>query len=408
MRFLIVILVSAAAITSIACHKQAQNNQIQNKTAEGAYKFSDISATQLAFTFEPDIAGPSGDTLGVIARANDTTLSGAVQKDFKTRSNDALINTLASPDGQRVLALYESADLLEGNAQRFRIAVYTPDGKLVREVTTPSLTAVFMPLVEWSPNSKMFLFIGIRKSAPPEPAGVAKQKKTAVPTPTISGAAVPVFATEQIYASDRDGVNVHALTKHEGLIYFDLAWAPDSHALAALACREDEWQMRSAVNMLPAGRPRLIWFDDFSETERLLDDRLTDLHPVWSPDSAKVALAFDTEVAIYNARSAVNISGAGIPLREDLLTASVEYERRQGMNREVNPPSTESTEGSTVNTPTQPVSFNPIVKAEWKNPGELYVQTGFVRVYEGSPVNTFVRWHLLKLSPQAKNLQMVN
>ncbi|MGH9898827.1 MAG: hypothetical protein ACRD63_05260, partial [Pyrinomonadaceae bacterium] len=367
--------ISAAAIILTACHKQTQNqaqNHAQNKAAEGVYKFSEIPATQLAFTFEPDIAGPSGDTSGVMTKANNTvlfaTVQKEVQKDFKNRKDDALINTVVSPDGQRVLALYESEDLLDTNGQQFRIAVYTSDGKLLREVTTPSLAAVFMPMVEWSPDSKMFLFIGIRKSVSPESTDEVKQLAT--PTPAISGEVVPVFATEQIYASDSDGLNLRALTKHEGLIYFDLAWAPDSHALAALACREDEWQMRGAENMLPAGRPRLIWFDGLNATETLLDDRLTDLHPAWSSDSTKLALAFDTEVAIYDARSAASVSGAGIPLREDLLIASIEYERRQGINHESQ---ASPTEDSTVNNApeTQPVSFNPIVRFVWKNPGEL-------------------------------------
>ncbi|MGI9064990.1 MAG: hypothetical protein ACR2HX_01085 [Pyrinomonadaceae bacterium] len=61
------------------------------------------------------------------------------------------------------------------------------------------------------------------------------------------------------------------------MIYFSLSSAPDNHALAALACKEDEWNVREKEFKLPAGRPRLITTDG---NERLLDDQSTEALPV--------------------------------------------------------------------------------------------------------------------------------
>ena len=109
---------------------------------------------------------------------------------------------------------------------------------------------------------------------------------------------MPLFNTEQIYICNRDGFDLRPLTTREGLIYFYVAWAPDNHALVALACREAEWNARERELKLPAGRPRLVSLDG---GERLLDDALAEAQPVWSPDSSKVATAFDTDAAIHDA-----------------------------------------------------------------------------------------------------------
>ena len=95
------------------------------------------------------------------------------------------------------------------------------------------------------------------------------------PSPSVAPMFPPVasFNTEQIYICNRDGYDLKPLTAREGLIYFYFAWAPDGHALVALACKEDEWNARERQYKLPAGRPRLIAPDG---SERLLDDALTE------------------------------------------------------------------------------------------------------------------------------------
>ena len=79
-----------------------------------------------------------------------------------------------------------------------------------------------------------------------------------------------------------------------------IAWAPDSHSLAALACLEREWSAREAdgLGQIPAGRPRVI---QLNGQERLLDDRLSDAGLAWSPDSSKIAAAYDYDVKLYDA-----------------------------------------------------------------------------------------------------------
>ena len=125
-------------------------------------------------------------------------------------------------------------------------------------------------------------------------------------------APVPLFTTEQIYIANRDGYDLKPLTGREGLIYFYFSWAPDNHALVALACKENEWGVREREFKQPVGRPRLL---DLEGRERLLDDRSTEALPVWSPDAAKVATAFDTEVGIYDAATS-RPTQARVPLRE--------------------------------------------------------------------------------------------
>ena len=142
--------------------------------------------------------------------------------------------------------------------------------------------------------------------------------------------------------------------------------------------------------------------------ERLLDDGLTDALPVWSPDASKVATAFDTDVAVYDAATS-KPTQARVPLGDQLITASVAYEQKtaskkaeapKNANSKVNPsPTPVSAQPST------PASFNPIVRLEWPSPERLYFQTAYVRIMPSEAINTFQRWHLLSLSAQAAVLK---
>jgi len=207
--------------------------------------------------------------------------------------------------------------------------------------------------------------------------------------------AIPVFETEQIYICNRDGFDLKTLTAREGLIYFYQAWAPDNHALVALACKEDEWNVREKAFKLPAGRPRLIMLDG---TERLLDDQLTECLPVWSPDSSKVATGFETDVGIFDA--AINKpTQARIHLRDGLIAASLIYqEKNSGGKKSDSEKKSAEVDSRQVSIP---ASFNPIMRVEWPTPDKLYFETAFVRIYPNEAINTFQRWHRMTLSPQA-------
>ena len=215
-------------------------------------------------------------------------------------------------------------------------------------------------------------------------------------------AAVPLFATEQIYICNRDGFDLKPLTSREGLIYFHLSWAPDSHALVAMACKESEWDAREKEFKLPNGRPRLITLDG---KERLLDDELTEALPVWCPDASKVATAFDSDVMIYDAATA-KPTQARIRLRDALVNASRIYEEKSlGAKKKDETNSNDTKPAESAAQSAVPSSFNPAIRLEWTSPEKLFFQTAFVRLMPGEPITTFQRWHLVILSPQAAVLK---
>ncbi|MBC8031960.1 MAG: hypothetical protein H7Z16_17890 [Pyrinomonadaceae bacterium] len=361
----------------------------------------DVPAQRLAFRMEPDV--PLPEEMKTEA-ANDKIE--AIQIDFDTRrQGDALIRTVRSPDGQRALVLYGTAD---EPSQAFRIDIYSAEGSFLRNLTPPELSCVFPETVAWSPDGNFITFIGHKGATPtptPTPPGGVMpelpEPGEAVPAPSVGPAFgyVPLFNTEQIYISNRDGYDLKPLTSREGLIYFYASWAPDNHALVAMACRESEWNAREKAFRLPTGRPRLVTIDG---KERLLDDELTEALPVWSPDSSKVATAFDTDVMIYDAATN-KPTQARIRLRDALITASRVYEAKtSGAGKDGN---AENAGGNTAAESAIPASFNPTVRLEWISPDKLYFETAYVRLIPNDPITSFQRWHLLILSPQAAILK---
>ncbi|HEY0378062.1 MAG TPA: hypothetical protein VGC87_14185 [Pyrinomonadaceae bacterium] len=341
-------------------------------------------AAHLAYGFAADVEAPPG------AVPPEETKLKPVQDDFDTRrTDDRLLRTVVSPDGQRALALYDTGETQEGE---FRIDMYSADGRFLRNLTPPELSGAFAPMVAWSLDGTQIAFIGRKSLAQETPPDMLPDTAPApLPSPPSPLGGVQVFDTEQVYVCDRDGFGLRPLTTRSGLIYFYLAWAPDGHALAALACREDEWDARARESKRPAGRPRLIATDG---GERLLDDRLMDAGPVWSPDSSKLASGFETEVRIYDASAAETPTQAVVPLRDALLKASAEYDEK---NLKGQP-------GGGAQPGGAPVSFNPIVRLYWPEDKSLFAQTAYVRIYASEPVVTFQRWHRLTLSIQATPL----
>jgi hypothetical protein len=364
----------------------------------------DVPARNLAYRLSPDVSPPSSNF------EDPSDKFAAVANDFAAkRENDALLRTVVSPDGRRVLALYGTSDE-PGSA--FRIDLYNSDGQFLRNLIPPDISCVFPETVSWSPDGNFINFIAHRRVIPspsPTPLNEPEPELTGspVPSPSIAPLFPPVasFNTEQIYICNRDGNDLKPLTSREGLIYFYFVWAPDGSAMAALACKEDEWNARERQYKLPAGRPRLIAPDG---NERLLDDGLTEALPVWSPDGSKVATAFDSDVAIYDVGGKTPTQGR-LPLGDQLIAASVAYEQKTGTRKpatNVNSNSaTPSPSPSAPSSPAVPPSFNPIVRLEWRAPETLYFQTAFVRLMPSETINTFQRWHLLNLSAQAAILK---
>jgi hypothetical protein len=357
----------------------------------------DVPANKLAFNFQADVQPPEN-------LASDEAKSlPAIQLEFETkRPNEALLRTVSSPDGQRALALYGTAD---EPTTTFRIDLYSADGNFIRNVTPPTLAVVFQDSVAWSADSSMFAFVG-RKSlaAQPSPTPPDLQPEpllpsaSPVPTATVGPVFAPlsVFNTEQVYVCNRDGYELRPLTTRDGLIYFGLTWAPDGHALAALACRESEWGAREKENKTAAGRPRIVGMDG---VERLLDDQLAEAPPAWSPDSSKIATAFGSDVGIYDALNKLPTQ-ARIRLNETLLTASATYEEKLPGKKVESTKPEQSPAGPTA----FHASFNPIVRLEWPTPEKMYIETAFIRLFD-PPVHTWSRWHLVTFSPQAAILK---
>lgn len=359
----------------------------------------DVPAQRLAYRFEPDMLvpddGKNEDTGDKIE---------AIQIDFNTRrENDALLRTVRSPDGQRALVLYGTEDQ---PSPAFSIDIYSSDGHFLRNLTPPDLSCAFPETVAWSPDGNFITFIahrGVKPTPTPTPLGATlPETAEASPLPSVAPAfpAVAMFSTEQIYICNRDGYDLRPLTTREGLIYFYSSWAPDNHALVALACRESEWDVREKEYKLPAGRPRLINLDG---SERLLADDLSDALPVWSSDSSKVATAFDADVMIYDAAT-TKPTQARIRLRDALITASRIYEEKNSASNKKSDTNASKPE-ATASQSAIPASFNPIVRLEWPAPEKLFLQTAYVRLLPNDSISTFQRWHLLMLSPQAAVLR---
>ena len=354
----------------------------------------DVPARNLAYRLAPDVTAPPSDSDDALEKF------GPVATDFTNkRKDEALLRTVVSPDKRRVLALYGTAD---EPGSTFRIDLYNSDGQFIRNLIPPEIACVFPETVTWSPDGNYINFIARRRVMPsptPTPEFEPEASATpAVPAPSVGPMFAPVasFSTEQIYICNRDGYDLKPLTAREGLIFFYFVWAPDGHALAALACKEDEWNAREQQYKLPAGRPRVI---DPDGSERLLDDALTDALPVWSPDASKIATAFDTDVAIYDAGGKTPTQ-ARIALRDQLIEASVNFEQKTTTAKKANSNST-----TVSSTPGVPPSFNPIVRLDWRKPEALYFQTAFVRTMPSETINTFQRWHQLTLSAQAAILK---
>jgi len=383
-------------ICSMACRPDREGQSVRPR------QLRDVPAQRLAFNFQADVGAPTGIT------SEDVPKLAAIQQDFdQHRKDDALLRTVVSPNGQRAAALYGTAD---EPTQTFRIDLYSVDGQFLRNLTPPDLAVVFQDSVVWSPDGGFIAFVGRRNAKPapsPTPIGDVEPSlpdASPQPSPSIAPLFAPLatFDTEQVYLCNSDGYDLKPLTTRQGLIYFGLSWAPDGHALTALACKEAEWEMREKEFKTPAGRPRLISIDG---DERLLDDALAEVPLVWSPDSSKVATSFGVDIGIYDAARKAPTQ-ARIPLRDRLLDASAAFDEKARPAKKPTPEASNKNAGNQTpaSATTLPVSFNPIVRLEWPAPEKIYFETAYLSV-RSELIKTFSRWHLVTLSPQAALLR---
>ena len=435
-------------IGSVAAVSGCRNDPVppQGQTVSS---LKEVPAVRLNYRYEADVPSP-----GDAKRSSNDQRNAAVQNDFdQNRAQELLDKTILSPDGKRVLTVYHKAADLQSE---FRLDMYSPEGKLLRKITADTMAVHFPDTILWSPDSATVAFVAMVRSASVEtgvspiserelekgsnantkavlPADVNTNTNAAVPetnteantnTETPAATQVPpanvlTFRTEQIYICNADGDGIKPITQNEGLIYFYYVWSPDSSMLAALAATGREWQYlqyradEKGEIFVPVGRPRLV---EKTGRERRLDDALTPVQPVWSPDSAKVACAFDTQVRIYDANGNTPTQAA-IPLRNNLLLSSKTFddEQQAKLNAANAAPNVNTQANSTANSNVGPttlpdektlVSFNPVVALNWPSEEQLYFQTAYVKRMknEADSVTSFPRWHRMILTPQAAAL----
>ncbi|MBA2379387.1 MAG: hypothetical protein H0V76_07415 [Blastocatellia bacterium] len=392
-----------------------------------------VPAVMLNYVYEADVPAPE-----VEVAEKQALVDPPVQAHFEISRPDEIVDrTLVSPDKRRVLAIYHRTGDLPAE---FRLDMYTADGRLLNKITPDVMAVHFRDTIVWSPDSTAVAFVAMIRAAQdemaegsatpatePTPEGPITDVVPEEPTPAPEQPEAPpaaeatpeaptgilAFRTEQLYLADADGGNVRPITQSEGLMYFYYAWSPDSSMLAALAATAREWQYlealaeRNGEMFIPLGRPRIV---ERNGRERRLDDALTAVRPVWSPDSAKVATGFDTQIRIYDAVG-TNPTQAAVPLRNALLISSQAFDRSQaeqlnappGAEPDANANAAKPEGPATLPDPASLVSFNPIVGLDWSNEQLLYFQTAFIKrmVNEADSVTSFRRWHRLILSPQA-------
>jgi hypothetical protein len=180
-----------------------------------------------------------------------------------------------------------------------------------------------------------------------------------------------------------------------------------------MAATSREWRYDEIIaggkgeQMVPKGRLRII---EKNGRERRLDDNITGVRPVWSPDSTKVASAYDTQVRIYDAVG-LSPTQAAIPLRNQLLISSAAHDR--ALQRLLQESGAVDANASPSPTPAeqplsalpdekQLVSYNPIVEVAWPSNETLYLETAFVRLMQNPAENvrSYSRWHRLLLTAQ--------
>ena len=411
--------IAALSVILGACGNDGGGN-----TASGPSSLKQVPAVRLNYRYEADVPPPDA-----AKNANTDERSAAVQGDFdQNRSQEVLDKSIFSPDRKRILAVYHRA--MDAPAE-FRLDMYTGDGKILKKITPDTMAVHFPDTIRWSPDSSTVAFVAMVRVAsadvqnqqlPVNPAPDVNAAETnanveASPaaTPPLAPANVLTFRTEQLYICSSEGEALKPVTQNEGLIYFYYVWSPDSTALAALAATNREWQVLNQQAdlkgevYLPVGRPRMI---EKNGRERRLDDAMTTVQPVWSPDSSKIAVAYDKQIRIYDAAGNPPTQAA-IPLRNNLLLSSQAYDREQqakldaanaqaNVNTSANGQANATQAAATLPDESSLVSFNPSVLLNWTADDLLYFQTAFVKRMknETDSVTSFPRWHRLVLSPQ--------
>ena len=379
----------------------------------------DVPSLRLNYKYEGDVPSPKGMEESPVVE-NDV----AVLADFTAkRLEDTLIRTVKSPDKQRTVAVYRKGDDVVGS---YRLDVYDADGRFLRKVSPDQMSVSFPETIRWAPDSQSFVFLGVLREASPSlsvfpkdngQTQAADKRSEVVDKPKVEGQGSPspsptpstepavlTLRTEQIYIADSSGLELRPITQKEGLIYYQMEWSPDGNALVAMAASFQEWRFiqtraeMEKVVFVPQGRPRIV---EKNGRERVLDDNLSPTLPVWSPDSAKVAIAYDRRIHLYDFLGDNPTQGA-IPLRNELLISSQTIDKGvQETAVDTKATGTKPNQVTTLPDEKTLASYQPIIAVSWTSPEMIYFKTGLVRdLANGERVRRSERWHRLILTPQ--------
>lgn len=419
---------AAICLAAVALSACAKRNEQTSATGEAA-SLAATPAARLFYRYEPDVPPPD-----IKPDTQREATDPRIVADFESsRPNEQPDQTIKSPDGRYILTVYHRQGDAAGD---FRLDLYSAEAKLLRHITPDNLAVRFQEMIRWSPDSTTIAFVGALREVVAEQAPTPPDIQPA-PSPSVSPVAseippvgtsspptqpqsaanlpqpapIMAFRTEQLYFHEVTGGELRPVTRNEGFIYYYFAWAPDSSAVVAMALHSREWEelLRRAdsagMEMTPLGRPRII---ELNGRERRLDDGLTAVRPVWSPDSRKVAIAFDTQIRIYDAVGE-NPTQAAIPLRNELLLSSKAYDDAQAAklaaaNSNAQPTAEQPSPtppAAQLPDPQSLVSFNPIVQVAWTAPDTIYFETAYVRQMKNAAdsVISFARWHRIILLP---------
>src|SRR5258706_7755377 len=137
---------------------------------------SAVPAVRLNFRYEPDVPAPASEAAKAAPQERDP----AVQADFDaSRPLELLERTIPSPDKKHILAVYRNiADVIA----EYRLDMYSPDGKLLKKLTSDTMAVHFPDTIVWSPDSNSLAFVAMIRAVAANPP-TAAATPPAVPNP---------------------------------------------------------------------------------------------------------------------------------------------------------------------------------------------------------------------------------
>ena len=306
------IFVLATSLFTLACQEPVK------PTGGGLPEsLSDVPAVRLSYRYEADVPPPTEQKA-----VQDDGIDAAVQADFElNRPQETIDRTLISPDGKRIAVVYTRANDQPGDhrldmyAWRTVIRASSPDG---RTFSRPIRGRRFATSRSFNAADCIGVPEALRRRATIADIRVGENGIRTPPRSAATAATARLrkphwhsdfFALITLVA-DADGGVTRPLTQNESLVYYYYEWSPDSTMLVTLAATAVEWAYLERISkersevFVPSGRPRVV---EKNGRERLLDDALTNVYPVWSPDSTTSLPA--SQRRVYDAGGTANTSG---------------------------------------------------------------------------------------------------